>query len=61
MHIQTEDGHRNLIGLQRAMAVKTTTKIVKELYDEGYAVDGDRVLDEMAERVEAWKGDGQGS
>lgn len=46
---------RNLIDLQRMAAVKAMGQRAKELYDEGYHVDGDRVLDELNERRRQWR------
>lgn len=45
---------QNLIDLQRLAALKQMGRRAKELYDEGYVADADRVLDEMNERRQAW-------
>jgi predicted kinase len=45
----------NLINLQRAAAWKTMGEEARRLLAEGYPVDADRVLDEMAERRRAWR------
>lgn len=42
--------HRNLIDLQRAAAFRAMGMRAKELLEEGYGVDADRVLDEMIYR-----------
>lgn len=47
-------GPQNLIHLQRSMALKLMGLEVKRLYDEGYPVDADRMLDEMNERRRSW-------
>ncbi len=46
--------HRNALGLQRAALVKSVGLQVKELYREGYEVDGDRKLDELNEQRQTW-------
>ena len=46
---------RNLIDLQRMAAVKAMGQQAKALYDEGYHVDGDRVLDELNDRRRQWR------
>lgn len=45
---------RNLIDAQRDMTVREMGERAAALYEEGYAVEADRVLDEMNERREAW-------
>lgn len=46
---------RSLIDLQRAAALEAMGREARALLAEGYAVDADRVLDEMAERRRAWE------
>jgi hypothetical protein len=45
----------NLIWLQRIAALKKMGQEAHELFQEGYAVDADRVLDEMNARRERWR------
>lgn len=45
---------RNLIDMQRMAAWKQMGERARALLAEGYPVDADRVLDEMAERKRAW-------
>lgn len=45
---------QNMIDLQRAAAYKRMGEHARELLAEGYAVDADRVLDEMAARRQSW-------
>jgi len=58
--MDADSAHYNLIGLQRAVAVKSATREAQQLLREGYAVDADRVIDSIAERVAAWTDDGNG-
>lgn len=51
--------HQNIISLQRAIAINQMGKEAKELLNEGYPVEADRVLDEIIERKIMWE-DGQG-
>jgi len=37
--------------VERAIAIRGMGAEVKKLYDEGYAIDADRVLDDLAERL----------
>lgn len=46
---------RNLIALQRIALLRVMGEEAKRLLDEGYAVDADRVLDEISERKRAWQ------
>jgi|tagenome__1003787_1003787.scaffolds.fasta_scaffold14693786_2 hypothetical protein len=46
---------RNLIALQRITLLEVMGERARRLLEEGYAVDADRVLDEMAERRRAWQ------
>jgi hypothetical protein len=46
---------RYLIDWQREAAFKTMGEEARQLREEGYDVDADRVLDEMAVRREAWR------
>ena len=45
---------RDLIDLQRKAAIDEMGERARRLLAEGYAVDADRVLDEMAERIRGW-------
>lgn len=45
---------RNLIDLQRQHAVTIMGDQARRLLAEGYAVEADRVLDELADRIRAW-------
>lgn len=45
---------RNLIDAQRQAALTEMGERARRLLAEGYAVDADRVLDEMAERKRGW-------
>lgn len=45
---------RNLIHLQRIAAWQKMGEQAQELLAEGYAVEADRILDEMAERKRRW-------
>jgi predicted kinase len=45
---------RNLIDMQRRAALEQMGEQARLLLAEGYAVDADRVLDEMNERKRAW-------
>jgi hypothetical protein len=45
----------NLIWLQRAAALKKMGQEARELYLQGYAVDADRILDEMNARKRRWR------
>lgn len=60
MPTPTSGTHSNLIGLQRAIAVKTAGQEAAQLYQEGYGVDADRILETLHDRIEEWKTDGQG-
>lgn len=46
--------HRNLIGLQRLAVIGVMNRKVDELYEEGYDVDADRVIDAMTELRAVW-------
>jgi hypothetical protein len=46
---------RNLVALQRIAALREMGEEARRLLEEGYAVDADRLLDEMAERKRAWQ------
>jgi hypothetical protein len=46
---------RNLVALQRIAALRVMGEEARRLLEEGYAVDADRLLDEMAERKRAWQ------
>jgi hypothetical protein len=48
---------RNLIDLQRKAALEHMGQRARSLLAEGYAVDADRVLDEMSERRQRWDDD----
>jgi predicted kinase len=45
----------NMISLQRAAAYKRMGQRAAELLAEGYAVEADRILDEMIERKRQWE------
>lgn len=45
---------RNLIWLQRIAALRSMEDECRRLLVEGYAVDADRLLDEIAERRRVW-------
>lgn len=47
---------RSLIDWQRQEAIRVMGEQARALLAEGYAVDADRVLDEMAARMRSWKG-----
>lgn len=49
--------YRSLIDRQRVEALKTMGERARVLLAEGYVVDADRVLDEMAARMRLWEGD----
>lgn len=46
----------NLIDYQRRAALETMWQEARTLLADGYAVEADRVLDEMAERRRQWEG-----
>jgi hypothetical protein len=46
---------RNLVALQRIAALRAMGEEARQLLQEGYAVDADRVLDEIAERKRIWR------
>lgn len=48
---------RSLIDFQRAAALEQMGERARSLLAEGYAVEADRVLDEMAERRRGWSDD----
>jgi hypothetical protein len=50
----------NLIWLQRIAALKKMGQEARELLEQGYAVDADRVLDEMNARRERWRDEALG-
>ena len=41
----------DLVDAKRAIAIRAMGAEAKKLYDEGYAVDADRVLDELSDRL----------
>lgn len=51
--------HRNLIGLQRSVALETVGQEVAELRILGYGTDADRIADQFTERWMEWGVDGQ--
>jgi hypothetical protein len=46
---------RSLIDMQRQAAVQAMGAEIRRLYDEGYHVDADRMLDELSERIRGWR------
>jgi hypothetical protein len=46
---------RSLIGLQRDAAVAQMGEEARALLAAGYAVDADRVLDGIADRIRSWE------
>jgi very-short-patch-repair endonuclease len=46
---------RNLIDMQRQATVQAMGVEIVRLYDEGYRVDADRLLDELGERLRGWR------
>ena len=44
-----------MIGLQRAAAYKRMGLAAAEMLAQGYAVEADRILDEMIERKRQWE------
>jgi hypothetical protein len=46
---------RNLITAQRDAALEHDGLAIKALYDEGYHVEADRLLDALGERLRAWR------
>ena len=48
-------GNLDVRDLERAIAIRGMGAEAKRLYDEGYAVDADRVLDELADRLKGWE------
>lgn len=45
----------SLIDMQRRAAVEKTGEQIRRLYEQGYVVDGDRLLDELGERMAQWQ------
>lgn len=45
----------NLMDFQRRAALEQMGERARALLAEGYAVDADRVLDEMVERMRSWE------
>jgi hypothetical protein len=50
----------NLLGIQRQAALHAMGHEARQLLRDGYAVEADRVLDEMAERRAEWGLEGGG-
>jgi very-short-patch-repair endonuclease len=46
---------RSLIDMQRQAAVQAMGAEIVRLYEEGYHVDADRMLDELSERLRGWR------
>jgi hypothetical protein len=49
---------RSLIGIQRDAAVAQMGEEARALLAAGYAVDADRVLDGIADRIRSWEEEG---
>lgn len=45
----------DLVDAERAIAIRAIGTEAKKLYDEGYTVDADRLLDELSDRLKRWK------
>lgn len=50
----------NLITAQRKAALRKMDENIRQLHEEGYHVDRDRLLDERIEKVAAWEQDRHG-
>lgn len=47
----------SIIQMQRKAAVLALGEKIKKLYDEGYTVEADKLLEELYSRMQAWEQD----
>lgn len=50
---------RNLVSMQRQAAIAQVGREVKRLHEEGYAVEADKLLEQLHERIQIWRAEEQ--